>query len=66
MSTNTMSTNSAPVESRLLNVAILTHNALDYTRLCIKSLLETTKVPFNIFIVDNVSDVVARIVLGIA
>jgi glycosyltransferase involved in cell wall biosynthesis len=40
---------------RRINLAVLTHNALDYTKLCVESLCKNTSVPFNLFILDNVS-----------
>ena len=40
---------------RLINIAILTHNALDYTKLCLRSLYTHTPYPFNIFLFDNAS-----------
>jgi glycosyltransferase involved in cell wall biosynthesis len=39
-----------------LNVAILTHNALDYTQKCLASLFEHTPEPLNIFVLDNASE----------
>ncbi|MBI3875215.1 MAG: glycosyltransferase, partial [Verrucomicrobia bacterium] len=44
-----------PVRPARVNIAMLTHNALHYTKLCIASLLKHTPQPFNIFIVDNLS-----------
>ena len=40
---------------RVINIAILTHNALDYTKLCLRSLMLHTPYPFNIFVFDNCS-----------
>jgi GT2 family glycosyltransferase len=39
----------------LLHIAILTHNALEYTQQCLTSLAEHTRIPHHIFIVDNAS-----------
>jgi GT2 family glycosyltransferase len=36
-----------------LNVAILTHNALEYTQRCLASLAEHTRQPHSIYILDN-------------
>lgn len=38
-----------------IHIAILTHNALDYTQRCLASLAAHTPVPHQIFIVDNAS-----------
>jgi glycosyltransferase involved in cell wall biosynthesis/GT2 family glycosyltransferase len=38
-----------------LNIAILTYNALDFTKMCLESIARNTKTPHNIFIHDNVS-----------
>jgi GT2 family glycosyltransferase len=37
----------------LTSVVTLTHNKLDYTRLCLPSLLATTGVPWELIVVDN-------------
>ena len=44
-----------PVTPAKINVAILTHNALEYTKLCLASLTRHTPFPYNVFIVDNAS-----------
>lgn len=44
-----------PVRPAQINIAILTHNALDYTRRCLDSIARHTPVPYNIFILDNQS-----------
>lgn len=41
------------VKPARLNHAILTYNALDYTKLCLASLAQHTTEPYNVFIVDN-------------
>ncbi len=38
-----------------INLAILTHNALEHTQRCVESLLKKTHRPFNLFILDNAS-----------
>lgn len=43
------------VEPCRINVAILTHNALDHTKKCLASLEAHTPIPHNIFVVDNAS-----------
>ena len=44
---------SSQVKPARLNLAILTFNALDYTKLCLASLKQHTNEPYNVFIVDN-------------
>ena len=38
-----------------VNVGILTHNALEYTKSCVASLKKFATQPYNVFIVDNLS-----------
>ncbi|MBN8551216.1 MAG: glycosyltransferase, partial [Deltaproteobacteria bacterium] len=42
-----------PSKIARVNLAILTFNALDYTKMCIESISKNTRVPHNIFILDN-------------
>ncbi|MBN8547700.1 MAG: glycosyltransferase [Deltaproteobacteria bacterium] len=42
-----------PSKIARVNLAILTFNALDYTKMCIESISRNTRVPHNIFILDN-------------
>jgi glycosyltransferase involved in cell wall biosynthesis/GT2 family glycosyltransferase len=44
-----------PLPRTRLNVAILTHNALDWTKRCLESLARHTKVPHHVFVLDNAS-----------
>lgn len=41
------------VQPAQVNVAILTYNALEYTKLCLESISQRTKAPHNIFVLDN-------------
>ncbi len=41
------------VKPARLNIAILTYNALDYTKLCLASLQQHSTEAYNVFIVDN-------------
>lgn len=36
-----------------INIAMLTYNALDYTKMCIESIRKNTRADFNIFVLDN-------------
>lgn len=37
------------------NIAILTHNAMDYTKMCLSSITEFTHIDHDIFVLDNAS-----------
>ena len=39
-----------------ISIIVLTYNALEYVKLCIESLQLTSKVDYNIVVVDNASD----------
>lgn len=39
-----------------ITIVVLTHNAYEYVRLCIKSLKNTSGVEYNVVVVDNASD----------
>jgi GT2 family glycosyltransferase/cytochrome c-type biogenesis protein CcmH/NrfG/SAM-dependent methyltransferase len=43
-------------EPKLVSLIILAHNALDYTKKCISSILEYTQEPFELIVIDNGSD----------
>jgi glycosyltransferase involved in cell wall biosynthesis len=40
----------------LISIVLVTHNQLDYTTLCVASILEHTPRPYELIIVDNGSD----------
>jgi GT2 family glycosyltransferase/SAM-dependent methyltransferase len=44
-----------PLPRTRLNVAILTHNALDYTKRCLESIARHTTIPYHVFVLDNAS-----------
>ena len=50
-----LSTNPCSVRPCRVNLAVLTHNALDDTKRFIKSIQDYTSVPHNIFVLDNAS-----------
>jgi glycosyltransferase involved in cell wall biosynthesis/Flp pilus assembly protein TadD len=44
-----------PVGDELASVVILCHNELEYTRLCLESVLAATRAPYELVVVDNAS-----------
>jgi glycosyltransferase involved in cell wall biosynthesis/predicted Zn-dependent protease len=45
----------APVGDELASIVILCHNELEYTRLCMESVLARTRAPYELVLVDNAS-----------
>ncbi len=41
------------VSPKRLNFAILTYNALDFTKMCLESIYKNTETEFNVFVLDN-------------
>ena len=48
-------TESAPVGDELASIVILCHNELQYTRLCLESVLNHARAPYELILVDNAS-----------
>ncbi len=45
----------APVGDELVSILVLCHNQLEYTRLCLESVLRHTRAPYELIVIDNAS-----------